>query len=234
MDEAARLAETGEPAGTVVVAEEQTAGRGRAGRSWHAPRGTAILCSVLLRPSVPPDRLAVLPLVVGVGAAEAIEGVSGLPCRLKWPNDVWLGRDLKVAGILLTARSGPAGVDYAIVGIGINVNVPLHSLPPGATSLLAEAGRPFDREFVLERLLERLDDEYWCFLTAGAARAIGGWRQRAALLHEPVTVTVGGHERAGIMRGVAEDGALLLERRDGTVERIVAGDLVRGPVPTGL
>ena len=239
MDEAARLAGDGEPEGTVVLAEEQTAGRGRAGRRWQAPAGSAVLCSVLLRPRVAPARLAVLPLIAGVAVAEAVEAVSGLPCRLKWPNDVWLAdRDgdaigRKVAGLLVTARTGPVGLDHAVVGIGINVNAVPDDLPPGATSLGAEAGRPFDRDHVLNRLLERLDAGYRAFVAASGAPDLAGWRSRAAFLGEPVVVAVDGRNRSGVMLGVADDGALLLERADRSVERVLAGDLVRGPVRRG-
>lgn len=233
---AARLAAAGEPEGTVVVAEEQTAGRGRAGRAWRAPAGTAILCSVLLRPPVAPARLGVLPLVAGVAVAEAIEAVAGLPCRLKWPNDVWLGAPeagamgRKAAGVLVEARSGAAGVEHAIVGIGLNVAIAPADLEPGATSLAAEAGRPFDLETVLDRLLARLDAAYLAFVAADGAPSLDGWRARAALLDEPVAIEIDGRRRAGIMRSVADDGALLLVRDGGAVERVVAGDLVRGPV----
>lgn len=240
MDEVTRLAAAGEPEGTVVVAAEQTAGRGRAGRSWRAPAGTALLCSVLLRPAVPPDRLGVLPLVVGVAVAEAIEEVTALRTRLKWPNDVWLGPGpvgRKVAGVLLAARSHGSAVGHAVVGVGVNANIAPADLPPGATSLLAETGRPVHLARLLDRLLGHLDAAYREYLAADGQPGLAGWRARAALLDHPVAVVRDGQTLAGTMRGVAADGALLLERDDGTIERIVAGDLVRGPVrqerPTG-
>ena len=236
MDEVISLAAAGEPEGTVVVADEQTAGRGRAGRPWRAPAGTALLCSVLLRPPVRPEQLAVLPLVVGVAVAEAIEDAAGLPCRLKWPNDVWLGDGAtgsKVAGVLLTARSGAAGIEHAIVGVGINVGAAPANLPPGATSLAAEAGRPFAVDEVLAALLDRLDAGYRAFLAADGAPSLTAWRERAALLGAPVTVAVAGKLRAGVMRGVDDAGALLLERENGAIHRVAAGELVRGPMPSG-
>jgi BirA family biotin operon repressor/biotin-[acetyl-CoA-carboxylase] ligase len=174
-----------------------------------------------------------LPLVVGVAVAEAIEAVSGLPCRLKWPNDVWLGDGTtgrKVAGILLTSRLAGATVDHAVVGVGINVAVPATDLPPGATSLAVEANRAIGVEDALERLLARLDAGYRVYLEAAGAPSLAPWRARAALLGEAVAVAVAGERREGIMRGVDDDGALLLEATDGSVARIVAGELVRGPV----
>ena len=233
MDEAVRLAAAGEPEGTVVVAAEQTAGRGRAGRAWLAPPGTALLCSTLLRPPVPAARLGVLPLLVGVAVAEAIEEVAGLPARLKWPNDVWLGDGAvgrKAAGVLVTARTGVDGEGDAVVGVGLNANVAPADLVPGATSLLAETGRSTDLDVLLDRLLARLDAAYAAFVDAGGAPTLAAWRGRAALLGEPVVVELEGRRREGVMRGVADDGALLLERDGGGIERVVAGDLVRGPV----
>lgn len=233
MDEVARLAAAGEPEGTVVVAAEQTAGRGRAGRRWWAPPGTALLCSVLLRPPVAPVRLGVLPLVVGVAVAESIEAVAGLPCRLKWPNDVWLGDGAagrKVAGILLTSRLAGAKVDHAVVGVGINVAVPVADLPAGAASISVESGRCVGVEETLTRFLVCLDAGYRAYVDAGGAPSLAGWRDRAALLGEPVAVEIAGDRREGIMRGVDEDGAMLLEEGDGKVGRVVAGELVRGPV----
>ena len=229
MDEVEALARAGEPEGIVVVADEQTAGRGRSGRRWSAPTGSSLLCSILLRPPVPPDRLAVLPLVVGVAAAEAIDAVAGVACRLKWPNDVWIdGR--KVAGVLVTARTGAAGLEHSVVGVGINVNVPPTEVIDGATSLLTATGHLHDRERLLTVLLERLGTGYQAFVVAGGRPDLRAWRSRSALVDERVTITVGDDHRHGTFRGVDDDGALLLEVDDRRVERVVAGELTRGPV----
>ncbi len=236
MDEVAALALVGEPEGTVILADEQTAGRGRSGRSWQAPAATSILCSVLLRPAVPPSRLATLPLLVGVAVAETIESATGLPCRLKWPNDVWLGSPpvgRKVAGILLVARSHAESVDHALLGIGLNVNIARTDLPSGATSLQTETGRSLDRAALLACLLDRLDAAYLSFIAAAGLPSLNSWRARAALLNEAVVIDVAGQRRSGIMRGVADDGALLLEEESGIIRRIVAGEMTRGPVVAG-
>ena len=229
MDEIAALAARGEPEGTVVVAETQTEGRGRAGRAWAAPPGTAILCSVLLRPAVPAARLGSLGLVAGVAVAETVERATGLECRLKWPNDVWLD-ERKVAGILLSTRYAIDQCPRVVLGIGLNVNLPASSLPEGATSLLVATGKTYDRSALLDLLLARLDAGYRAYLGAGGAPDLSGWRRRAALVGEPVAVVVEGAARTGVLRGAADDGALLLELPDGRLERVVSGDLVRGPV----
>ena len=231
MEEAAALASAGAPEGTVVVAESQSAGRGRAGRPWSDAPGRSLLCTVLLRPSVPPERLGLLSLVAGVAVAEAIEQSAGVPARLKWPNDVWLGDDparRKVAGILLQARTGPAAVDHALVGIGVNVTSPETDLPPGGTSLLVAVGREIGRDELLASLLNRLADGYADFCATGGFPDLDPWRRRAALLGEDVAVEQAGVTLVGRFVGVDDDGALLLQD-DGGVRRIVAGDLVRGP-----
>jgi BirA family transcriptional regulator, biotin operon repressor / biotin---[acetyl-CoA-carboxylase] ligase len=148
--------------GTVAVAEEQTEGRGRLGRRWHAPAGTSILCSILLRPSVPAERLPELTLVAARACAEAVTGVTGLPTTVKEPNDILI-EGKKTAGILGEARES-----YVVLGIGINVNVPASQLPPRvdipATSLLEESGHQVPRAPLLAAVLERLESGYRAWL----------------------------------------------------------------------
>lgn len=232
MDEATRLAAEGEPEGTVILAAEQTSGRGRAGRSWVTPPGTALLCSVIMRPRVAPDRLPVLSLLVGSAAADAIESVSGLDCRLKWPNDLWLGDGdpgRKVGGILLTSRLGPDGVEAVVAGIGINVSTHQDALPPGATSLLLEGGGHVAIADLLAALLKHLNHYYDDFLATNGHPGLDPWRQRAALVGQRVTITNGENTLVGDFTGVDDDGRLLLRDDGGRMHRVTAGDLTRGP-----
>lgn len=232
MDEAARLAASGEPEGTVIIAAEQTAGRGRAGRSWVTPPGTALACSVLLRPPVAPDRLPVLSLLIGVAAAGAIASVTGLEPRLKWPNDLWLGDGdpgRKVGGILLTSRLGPGGVDSVIAGIGVNVTTERRDLPPGATSLRHEAGRDVGLDALLTALIKHLNHVYDEYLRSDGHPSLDPWRRRAALIGQAVTISDGEQQRTGHFTGVDDDGRLLLREGQGRVLPISAGDLTRGP-----
>ncbi len=149
--------------GAVVVAGEQTAGRGRLGRSWVAPAGTSLLCSVQLRPKVPPDRLPELTGVIAHACAEAIEAVTRLKPELKFPNDI-LVEGRKVAGILAEAREG-----RVVAGIGVNVNIAEADLPSEletpATSLLVETGREIERVELLVELLARLERRYDAWLS---------------------------------------------------------------------
>ena len=152
------------PEGAVVVAGEQTAGRGRLGRTWHAPAGTSLLCSVQLRPTVSQERLPELTDVAARACADAIGAVAGVWTELKFPNDVLVG-GRKVAGILAEARE-----DRVVAGIGVNVNIAEDDLPTGldtpATSLLVETGREIDRAELLVELLERLERRYDAWLIA--------------------------------------------------------------------
>lgn len=227
MDEAEHRARAGAAEGLVVAADYQTAGRGRAGRSWTAEPGTALLCSFLLRPPLSPDRVSALPLIAGVAVAEAIEDCVAVSCRLKWPNDVLIdGR--KVAGVLVKTTCAGAAVDRVVLGIGVNVTAQLAGLPAGATSLRIATGRALDRSRLLERLIARLQSHYDRFVRTDGQPDLTGWRERAALLGEYVSVEDAGSRLSGRFAGVAPDGALLLDV-DGATRRIVAGDLSRGP-----
>ena len=146
------------PEGTIVVAGEQTEGRGRLGRRWLAPAGTSLLCSVQLRPDVPDERLPELTGVAARACAEAIASLTELELTVKFPNDLLVG-ERKVAGVLAEAREG-----RVVLGIGVNVNVTAAQLPQEvdrpATSLLVETGRELDRAELLAELLERLERGY--------------------------------------------------------------------------
>lgn len=232
MDVAARLATFGAPERTAVVSAEQTAGRGRAGRSWQAPPGSSLFCTLILRPGVSPDRLSTLPLVTGVAVAEAIEELTGTPVQLKWPNDVWIGPDperRKVAGILVTSTMRGGAADVVLVGIGVNVSADHADLPPGATSLLAATGVQTASDEAFLCLLARFDRAYETLLASAGRPSLDSWRSRAALLGEPVTIEDRDRSFAGTFAGIDNDGALLLHDPVSGVYRVVAGDLTRGP-----
>lgn len=162
-----RLLRTDDPEGAIAVAEEQTEGRGRLGRSWDSPRATGVLVSVLLRPAVDPPRLPELSLVAGGAVAEAIAGTTGLDPAIKFPNDVLLG-GRKVAGIL--AESSDSRV---VLGIGVNANQRAGQLPADAqtepTSLRLELGRPVDRAALLADILLRLEVAYDRWVATGTS-----------------------------------------------------------------
>jgi BirA family biotin operon repressor/biotin-[acetyl-CoA-carboxylase] ligase len=175
------LVDTALPEGALVVADHQTGGRGRLGRTWEAPPGTAILCSLLLKP--PPDRNAPeLSLVAGVAVADALERATGLAVQVKWPNDVMLRRS-KVAGCLAESRDG-----VVILGIGVNVNQAGEQLPERAGSLRSLTGLAWDRAALLDSLLDDLDTRYGAWRKDGLDAVYDGLAPRDFLRGRRVSV----------------------------------------------
>ena len=199
------LAASGAPHGTLVTADEQTAGRGRQGRTWVAPPGSAILMSLVVRQGG--ESYPLLPLATALAVSEACEAHAPVECAIKWPNDVWIERR-KVAGILLEGRP-QAG--WAVVGVGLNVSTAADEFPEElrdtATSLVSEGADSSDKEDVLATLLERLD----VWLRAKPGDVISAWTHRDALLGEQVRWNGG----EGVAAGIDESGALLVDTDDG-------------------
>jgi BirA family biotin operon repressor/biotin-[acetyl-CoA-carboxylase] ligase len=225
MDQARLLAEGGASEGTVVVADVQTAGRGRLQRSWWAPPGSSLLLTVVLRPDLEPRQAQRLTMACSLAACDAIAQVSGLEAQIKWPNDVLI-RGRKVCGILTELGLQGTRLQYALVGIGLNVNVDLAAAPPlmvPATSLLMEAGRPVSRLDLLVALLTGIEHRYVAL--RGGASTHAEWADRMATLGQYVEASSGSENWAGVAAGVDEDGALLLRLDDGTTRRLLAGDV---------
>jgi len=229
------LAAQGASDGTAIIAEEQTAGRGRRGRAWQAPRGTALLCSLVCRPPLPPERLFLLVAAIGVGLCEGVERATGLRPQVKWPNDLLLdGR--KLAGVLCESRLGGAGLQHAVVGFGLNINLQaaeLPELPPGAlppTSLAIAHGAALSYLATITTLFAALDESY-DLLWAGQEEEIRArWEARLAGRGEMIRVVTDNGERTGRFVGVGADGALLLDTATGR-EALIVGDVVLGPRP---
>ena len=228
-DVAARLAESGAEEGTMVVAEMQTAGRGRHGRAWFSPPGAGLYASMILRPAsdapAHASPAALLTLASGVAIAEAVRVATGLPARIKWPNDVLIG-GRKVAGILAEAVMQGGALQFVVLGFGVNLREA--SYPPDiasrATSIEAETTRRPDRALILAEIVARMGERY-ADLRAGRFDAIlGAWRTLASLSGAPIEWD----SPSGVVRGRAEDidrdGALLV-RIDARLERIVAGEV---------
>lgn len=237
-DIAARLAAAGADCGTTVVADTQTAGRGRMGRAWFSPPAAGLYVSVVVRPSAAlsaapsgagPGALPLPPrltLLAGVALADAIRGATGLPVQIKWPNDIVLGSH-KLAGILAEASAQTGGIEYIILGIGINVRAVAYppEIAARASSLEAEIGRPVDRGAVfaallanLGRALDALDGgdvgawfERWRTLSPSAQGAAVEWRAPDG-------------PRRGRTAGLGADGALIVDSDRGR-ERVLAGEV---------
>jgi BirA family biotin operon repressor/biotin-[acetyl-CoA-carboxylase] ligase len=215
----------------VVLAEAQSAGRGRLGRTWHSPRGKNLYCSIVLRPALSPSTVPQLALVAGLAAARAIETL-GLRPAIKWPNDVLLdGR--KAVGIITEMEAELDRVHVVIVGIGVNVNGAAADFPPylreTATSLAIAAGRPIDRVRFAAALIDALDADYRRFVAAGFAVLRADWEQRSALAGRAVTVRWADGEVAGTVAGIDDDGALRLVDATGTSRRVLAGEVTLRP-----
>lgn len=223
---AAELARGGAAEGTTVVAEQQTAGRGRLGRTWVSPASVNLYASIVLRPRIPPLEVPRLTLVAGLAVAEAIRDSGPFEPRIKWPNDVLLdGR--KVAGILTELEAEADRVRFVIVGIGVNLNATRADFPPElrtkATSLALASGAPVDRAAFTGRLLTRLDAAYAAFLDGGFAALRHRYEELHGLVGLAVTID-GTPPLAGTVRGVDDGGALLVETAGG-IERVVSGEV---------
>lgn len=211
-ERARALAEAGAPAGTVVTAAEQSAGRGRRGRRWSAPAGAALLCSAIVRPLG--REHALLPLAVPLAVCDAAEALAPVSCAVKWPNDVWL-EERKLAGVLIEAR--PPG--WAVVGVGLNLGLDEAELPDDLRWPAASLGGGVGTDRALAELCRAL--ERW--VGAPPARVLSGFRRRDALRGRPIAWEGAGSERsgAGTAQGIDEQGNLLV--RTGVGEELALG-----------
>jgi len=232
MDLAQRMASEG----VLVVADEQTAGRGRRGRAWASPPGAGLYFSVVLRPPMPsvrgdaslgPSALGLLTLSAGVGVADGIVAATGLHAQLKWPNDVLVGRR-KLAGIL--AEGIAVGTPEQAIVLGVGINVSVASFPPEiamrATSLETELGRSIDRGEVLAQTLVGLAHWYRALLEARYDEVLQAWRKGApSAVGTTVEWTTAHGLQSGVTAGIDDAGALLVRTTTGT-ERLIAGEVV--------
>lgn len=224
---AMHMGEEGEPHGTVVIAEQQTAGRGRAGRSWISEKSAGIHATVLLRPRISPMHAPVLTLVAGLAARDAIAEESGLTPDIRWPNDVLL-RSRKVCGILTEMQAEPDRVHFAVVGIGINVNQ--QKMPPElatiATSLRMETERVHSRLDLLARLLRSLDRYYNEFIAEGTAPILRRFSEVSSFFQgKRVRITTSNETYTGTTDGLEATGILRVKRDDRRIESVISGDV---------
>ena len=224
---ALELGHGGEPEGAVVLAEEQTAGRGRAGRIWHSERAAGIYLTLLLRPKLAPVQAPLLTMMAGLSAHTAVEAVTGLAVDLKWPNDLII-RGKKAGGILTEMHAEPGMVRFVVLGIGLNVN---QERFPGelvglATSLRQETGKTQSRMELLVRLLREFEGDYNRFLREGISSVIQRFEVVSSYAHgKKVRVTNGTESYVGTTAGLKPEGLLQVEREDGRVVTVIAGDV---------
>ena len=224
---AMELGFVGEPEGTVVMAEEQTAGRGRAGRSWHSEKGTGLYFSILLRPRLSPAQAPLLTMLAGVSAQAAVEAVTGLAPEIKWPNDLLLNGK-KLGGILTEMHAEPSAVRFVVVGIGINTNQEKFpsELAAIATSLRRESGRITFRLELLVRLLSQFENDYSRFLAEGAAFVVQRFQKASSFANgRRVRVDTGVESYLGTTAGLSPEGLLVVKRENGQATTVIAGDV---------
>ena len=226
-----RRAERGAPVGTVIVADRQSAGRGRRGRSWLSAPEASLTFSLLWRFNGPPGQLAGLSLAVGVALARGLESLGAQGIRLKWPNDVLLATDggfAKLAGILIELASDRRG-SQAVIGIGLNLLPPQEALPQPAAGLAQAMHQAPERHVVLAAILQELATLLEAFAVDGFFGLKMEWQQRHAWQDLPVRLL--GDDAVvleGVCRGVDDDGALLLETAGG-LQRVLSGDVSLRP-----
>ncbi len=226
--EAKSLATAGAPQGTVVIAESQTAGRGRLGRRWTSPAGKGLLFSVILRPPVAMVDAHLLTLVAAVATAEAIEEITAAKPSIKWPNDLYID-DRKVGGILLEVAGEQDAIEWVIVGIGLNVNTEYTELPVSlrrtAVSLKMATGRPVDRSDLLANVLLKLERHYLHAVREGFQETLSGFRQRDYLAKRNISVQTRQGHLVGEAVGIDDQGALLVQLPHRHIRRFHAGDV---------
>jgi len=222
---AVALAQRGAPEGILVLADHQTQGRGRLGRQWFAPPGSSLLFSLLFRPPLMVSQAQRVAMVCAVAAVEAIAEVTGLTAQIKWPNDILLEGG-KLGGMLTELGGHGAALDYAVVGMGLNVNLDLASLPPVMTppaSLSAALGRKVPRAVLLATFLRRAEALYEAL--KGGWSPHEAWREHLATLGQRVAVGTPEEVIEGLAEDVDADGALLVRTDEGSLRRILAGDV---------
>ena len=224
-----RLAKEGASEGTLALAEFQSAGRGRLGRSWEVPEGTSVMMSILLRPKFEPQYAPTLTLVMGMAVAKAVKSL-GFDVSIKWPNDVVVSHK-KICGILTEMGVRDGKIDYAVIGVGINVNIKEfpEEMADKATSLYLESGKEFDRSQIPGLVMEAFEEYYEKF---AATCDLSGLKEEyesiLANYNQPVRV-LAKEPYEGVARGITDGGELLVEKTDGTIVAVSAGEVsVRG------
>jgi BirA family biotin operon repressor/biotin-[acetyl-CoA-carboxylase] ligase len=223
MTEAARLAASDPPNGTLVIADAQTAGVGRFGRQWYSEPETGIYCSIVLKPSISPAMLPIVTLLLGLATSEAIERSTGVACDLRWPNDV-LVSDLKIAGILAQLEGSSI-----IAGIGINVNqtaLPPNLRTPSTSLRVAAGGRQFSRERIVVHLLDAIDTFSSMLETQGVESILRAFTAASSyVLHRRIHYEGSDGFDHGITAGLDENGFLRVKDDSGLIHTIYTGSV---------
>jgi BirA family biotin operon repressor/biotin-[acetyl-CoA-carboxylase] ligase len=223
---AMEMASKGAPEGTALIAETQTAGRGRLGRKWISPKGN-LYFSVVLRPNTPTHKAPLITLMGAVAVAAAIRKTCGVQAVIKWPNDI-LVSGKKVSGLLTEMSAEPDRIRHIALGIGVNVNMALDELPLDvrecATTLAAAAGKRIDRTVLLQQILRNLESRYQVLLTS-EPDLLKEWEALNTTVGKKVAVRGLSETLVGLAQGINSEGRLVLRLDDGSVRQVAAGDV---------
>lgn len=224
---AKELGTKGAPEGTLVLCEEQTAGRGRMGRRWLSPRHANLLFSVLLRPKIPPDKVFLLTMILALAAIDAIGELYALKAMIKWPNDLYVGRK-KLGGILTEFSTWNKTVEYVVLGLGLNANwrpADEEGMLYAATSILVETGGEVSREDLLVGILEKLEPYYRKMSSGRLEGFYKRWNEESMLVNKRVEIRSTGERICGKALRIDPHGALIILDDQGQERKIVYGDV---------
>ncbi|MCX5687763.1 MAG: biotin--[acetyl-CoA-carboxylase] ligase [Candidatus Omnitrophica bacterium] len=224
-DTAHDLAMAGEKEGSIVIAESQTAGRGRMGRKWTSPKSKGAYFSVILRPNILPKEVPGITLFSALSVAKTIRETLSLDAFIKWPNDVLIDSQ-KICGVLTEMNAETDKINFVIIGIGININTKKEDLPKGATSIMEELGRELSRIEAVRGIFKNLDKYYKLFKSGNIGEIIKEYKEFSNFLGTRVQVAYHDTKIEGYAIDVDSDGALILRMDSGLNERILAGDVI--------
>ncbi|MBU1168750.1 MAG: biotin--[acetyl-CoA-carboxylase] ligase [Proteobacteria bacterium] len=228
-DRAKELASAGVPEGTLVLAEEQTAGRGRKGRPWFSTAGDGICLSLILRPHMSPSEASRITLMTAVALSETLLGLTRLPVLIKWPNDILI-KGKKLAGILTEMSMEMDQVDFVVVGLGLNVNSPPDHFSPEvreiASSLLIETGTTWNRAALVREFLKWFENYYSLIQGQGFSAVMKRWKELSDIIGRDVTVDMLGSRIQGCVEDVDDEGVLILRDPSGIFHRVISGDVL--------
>jgi len=213
------------PGGTLILAEAQTKGKGRLGRTWFSPKYKGLYLSLILRPDMLPAQAPILTLLSAVSICEAIKETAAIDTQIKWPNDILIGNK-KLAGILTQIVAETDKIDFVIVSAGINVNNDKKSLISTATSLKEQKKEEVNRVGLLQEILRKIEVNYLLLERKGSASILEKWRRYNATLGRRVKVYCQHRHIEGEALDIDTDGALLVRKDNGITERVMAGDVV--------
>ena len=227
MDIAADLAFNNAAEGTIVIAEGQTKGKGRMGRTWISHKYKGIYFSLIIKPKIPPHQSPILTLISALVICEALKKELGLQAQIKWPNDILLNNK-KIAGILTELNAETDVVHAIVIGVGINVNNDNRNLPHTASSLKEAVGNTINRLNLLKTILRCFEAEYLAFQKQGVDRILDRWRHFSLTLGKRVklSLNINKPQLVGEAVDIDADGALLIRKDSGLMERVVAGDII--------